>query len=203
MIWMSFSCFGGFILLLILGVWRTGSLPVWLVLFEAGFVTLIYGVPGNVGGAWKTIVVICACIYGTGLFEFVVLGLLQSQVLLLVVNFANETVAPGTRARFARFAQSSQQVSFHRFLVVVNDRMEQLHLLAALRVRQTSQTAVPEVVYVNTGEGARQLECPYCCDRRRNRVMNCGHTGCDRCVEKFETCPECRTVVFRVQPMFF
>jgi hypothetical protein len=189
------------LLQLIVGVRTTGSLPVGYLLFEMGYFLLMYGVPRHVGGAWKTLVCIGACMYGTGVFEFVLFCMLQSLVLLVFVNFANLHAMPGIRARFVRGAEHSLEISGHRFLAKFDD--EDRNSVQVLAERwNTARQSVPTGVPVTSANDADPLECPYCCDRKKNRVMNCGHTGCNVCVEKFKTCPECRTDVFRVQTIF-
>jgi E3 ubiquitin-protein ligase mind-bomb len=36
-----------------------------------------------------------------------------------------------------------------------------------------------------------QLQCSICCDRKKNCVLNCGHTFCQMCADQMRTCPMC------------
>jgi hypothetical protein len=186
------TCLGVVFFQVIVGTWTSS---VGYVLFEVAFFLLLYGVPEETNEQWISLAVIFACVFWIGVFEFALLCLLVSMLMLLTMNFANATFSPGCRTKFMYLADESQDVSGHRFLVAVDESMLRLTNSVVADMRRRVQA-------VNEGEGVDELECPYCCDRRRNRVMNCGHTGCDVCVEQFSTCPECRTVVVRVQPIF-
>jgi len=49
----------------------------------------------------------------------------------------------------------------------------------------------------------RKLECSICKDREKDRVLNCGHMYCLRCIGKLPNCPTCKKVITDVRTLFF
>jgi len=49
----------------------------------------------------------------------------------------------------------------------------------------------------------RKLECPICKDREKDRVLNCGHMYCRKCIEKLPNCPTCNKVIKDIRTLFF
>jgi hypothetical protein len=50
--------------------------------------------------------------------------------------------------------------------------------------------------------------CPVCLTLEKDRVLNCGHTLCQNCIEVIQAannpaCPVCRTIISRVQPFYY
>lgn len=49
----------------------------------------------------------------------------------------------------------------------------------------------------------RKLECSICKDREKDRVLNCGHMYCLRCIGKLASCPTCNHAITDVRTLFF
>jgi len=49
----------------------------------------------------------------------------------------------------------------------------------------------------------RKLECPICKDKEKDRVLNCGHMYCRKCIEQLPNCPTCNKVIIDIRTLFF
>jgi len=49
----------------------------------------------------------------------------------------------------------------------------------------------------------RKLECSICKDQEKDRVLNCGHMYCLRCIGKLVSCPTCNQAITDVRTLFF